>query len=190
MNTQDFINQLNTGEPVLAGTETYKFMHGVSQDALKITMEMNNKYHTPEELLELFSQLIGKQVDPTFCLFPPFYTDCGKNITVGKRVFINSGCRFQDQAGVTIGDDCLIGHNAVLATLNHGMSPADRKNLYPAPIRIGNNVWLGANVTVLPGVTIGDNAVVAAGAVVTKDVPENMIVAGVPAKILKSIHDN
>ena len=120
-------------------------------------------------------------MDETFGLFPPFYTDCGKNIHIGKNVFINMGCKFQDQGGIYIGDGALIGHNVVLATLNHAMSPEDRASMIPAPIRIGKRVWIGANATVLPGVTIGDGSIVAAGAVVTKDVPENTVVAGVPA---------
>ena len=162
-------------------------MHLVSQEAMKITAELNNAYHTLEEIQSLMSRLIGKPLDESFGMFPPFYTDCGKNITIGKNVFINSGCRFQDQGGISIGDDTLIGHNAVFATLNHGLKPDKRQDLYPAPIHIGKNVWIGANVTVLPGVTIGDNAVIAAGAVVTKDVPENTIAGGVPAKEIKKI---
>ena len=163
------------------GSEAHLFMHGVSQEALRLTAEINGSYHEPEELRSLFSQLIGRPVDETFGLFPPFYTDCGKNIHIGKNVFINMGCKFQDQGGIYIGDGALIGHNVVLATLNHAMSPEDRASMIPAPIRIGKRVWIGANATVLPGVTIGDGAIVAAGAVVTKDVPENIVVAGVPA---------
>ena len=163
------------------GIEAHLFMHGVSQEALRLTAEINGSYHEPEELRSLFSQLIGRPVDETFGLFPPFYTDCGKNIHIGKNVFINMGCKFQDQGGIYIGDGALIGHNVVLATLNHAMSPEDRASMIPAPIRIGKRVWIGANATVLPGVTIGDGSIVAAGAVVTKDVPENTVVAGVPA---------
>lgn len=163
------------------GSEAHLFMHGVSQEALRLTAEINGSYHEPEELRSLFSQLIGRPVDETFGLFPPFYTDCGKNIHIGKNVFINMGCKFQDQGGIYIGDGALIGHNVVLATLNHAMSPEDRASMIPAPIRIGKRVWIGANATVLPGVTIGDGSIVAAGAVVTKDVPENTVVAGVPA---------
>jgi acetyltransferase-like isoleucine patch superfamily enzyme len=162
-------------------------MHKVSQEALKLTAELNGRYHTPEEIRELFSQLIGKPVDKTFAMFPPFNTDCGKNISVGKNVFINSGCRFQDQGGITIGDGTLIGHNVVLATLNHDIDPRKRSTIHPRPILIGKNVWIGANVTIVPGVTIGDGATIAAGAVVTKDVPENVIVGGVPAKFIKKI---
>ena len=120
-------------------------------------------------------------------LMPPFHADFGKNIYVGKLVFINAGCSFQDQGGITIGDGCLLGHNTVIATLNHDENPAKRNNLFPAPVVIGNRVWIGSNATILPGVTIGDNAIVAAGAVVTKDVPPDTVVAGVPAKILRKI---
>ena len=92
-------------------------------------------------------------------MFPPFTTDCGKNIRVGKNVFINSGCRFQDQGGITLGDETLVGHNVVFATLNHGFAPEDRGTTYPKPIRTGKKVWIGANATILPGVTIGDHAI-------------------------------
>ncbi|MFP3919655.1 sugar O-acetyltransferase [Lysinibacillus telephonicus] len=187
MEIQEFLEHLNRGEAVEGGSEMHQMMHNVSQEALKLTSVINGKYHTPEEIQELFSQLIGKPVDKTFAMFPPFYTDCGKNIKVGKNVFINSGCRFQDQGGITIGDGVLIGHNVVLATLNHDIDPRKRSNMYPAPITIGHNVWIGANATVVPGVNIGDGAIIAAGAVVTKDVPPNVIVGGVPAKILKEI---
>lgn len=165
----------------------YQYMRQASQRAIKLTMAMNNQYHEPEELVRLFSELIGKPVGEGFCLFPPFYTDYGQNITIGKNVFINSSCHFQDQGGITIGDGSLIGHNVVLATLNHEMSPARRQNLVPAPIVLGKNVWIGANATITSGVTIGDGAIVAAGAVVTKDVPAMTVVGGVPAKVIKQI---
>ena len=133
------------------------------------------------------SRLTGKPVDQAFGLFPPFYTDCGQNITLGKGVFINSGCRFQDQGGIEIGDGALIGHNVVLATLNHDFAPDRRGTLHPAPIRIGRGVWIGASATVLPGVTIGDGAIVAAGAVVTRDVPARSVAAGVPARVVRTL---
>lgn len=157
------------------------------QEAIKITMEMNNSYHTPEELREIMSRLTGKKVDDTFRLFPPFYTDFGKNITIGKDVFINSGCHFQDQGGITIGDGSLIGHNVVLATINHDLRPSQKRKNHYAPITIGNNVWIGSNAVILPGVTIGEWAVVAAGAVVTKDVPPYTVVGGTPARIIKQV---
>jgi acetyltransferase-like isoleucine patch superfamily enzyme len=162
-------------------------MHKAAQDALRVTAKLNGQYHTPGEIRALMSELTGKPVDEGFGLFPPFYTDCGKNINLGKNVFINSGCRFQDQGGITIGDGALIGHLVVLATLNHGIAPGQRRDMMGGPIVIGKNVWIGANVTVLPGVAIGENSIIAAGAVVTKDVPANVIAGGVPAKILKPI---
>lgn len=187
MDLDQFLQHLNSGNPVQGGSEAHQFMHGASQEALKITSEINGCYHTPEELRALFSRLIGQEVDESFALFPPFHTDCGKNIHVGKNVFINMGCKFQDQGGIEIGDGALIGHNVVLATLNHAMSPKDRGTMIPAPIRIGKHVWIGSNATVLPGVTIGDGAIVAAGAVVTRDVPENTIVGGVPARVMRPL---
>ena len=189
MDLEAFLDHLSSGKPVQGGSEAHLFMHGVSQEALRLTAEINGNYHEPAELRALFSQLIGKPVDETFGLFPPFYTDCGKNIHIGKNVFINMGCKFQDQGGIFIGDGALIGHNVVLATLNHAISPKDRSSMIPAPIHIGKNVWIGSNATILPGVTIGDGAIVAAGAVVTKDVLENTIVGGVPAKVIRTIRE-
>lgn len=187
MDLQEYLDQLNQGKTVVGGSPAHQFMHQFSQQALAITGQLNTGYHTPEEIRQLFSQLIGKPVDETFALFPPFSTDCGKNITLGKRVFLNAGCRFQDQGGIHIGDDVLIGHNVVLATLNHDIAPLRRSSMHPAPIVIGSRVWIGSNATVLAGVTIGDNAIVAAGAVVTRDVPPATIVAGVPAKVLRPL---
>ena len=162
-------------------------LRAASQRALRLACELNGKYHTPEEVRSLFFQITGQEEDETFCLFPPFHTDYGGGITVGRNVFINSGCHFQDQGGITLGDGALIGHNVVLATLNHDEDPALRQTLHPAPIVIGKNVWIGANATVTPGVTIGDGAIVAAGAVVTRDVPPNVVVGGVPARFIRNI---
>lgn len=189
MELKDFLQHMNSGQPVPSGSEIHKYMVELSHEAMRITCELNGFYHEPEEIRTLMSRLIGKPIDETFAMFPPFYTDCGKNITFEKNVFINSGCRFQDQGGIRIGEGALIGHNVVLATLNHGLAPKDRGTTYPAPIVIGKNVWIGANATVVSGVTVGDNSVIAAGAVVTKDVPKNTVVGGVPAKLLKKLED-
>lgn len=169
------------------GLPVYQYQRIAAQRAIRLTTELNFRYHRPEEVTRLFSELIGKSVGEGFCLFPPFYTDYGQNITIGKNVFLNTSCHFQDQGGITIGDGTLIGHNVVLATLNHDVDPERRQHTYPAPIVIGKNVWIGANATVTPGVTIGDGAIVAAGAVVTKDVPPMTVVGGVPAKIIKML---
>lgn len=157
------------------------------QEAIKITMEMNNRYHTPEELRELMARLTGRDIDDSFRLFPPFYTDFGKNIFIGKDVFINSGCHFQDQGGVWIEDGAMIGHNVVVATINHDLAPENNRKNHYAPVTIGSHAWIGSNVTILPGVTIGEWAVVAAGAVVTKNVEPYTVVGGIPAKLIKRI---
>ena len=187
MSLNEFLDYVKTGAPIKAGSEYMMFCGMMTQEALKITMEMNNRYHSTEEIQELFSQLTAQPVNRALNLIPPFHTDFGKNIHIGKFVFINSGCTFQDQGGITIGDGCLIGHNATIATLNHDKDPERRGDNYPSPVVIGNGVWIGSNVTVLPGVTIGDYAIIAAGAVVTKDVAAGTIVAGTPAKVIKSI---
>jgi acetyltransferase-like isoleucine patch superfamily enzyme len=187
MELEQLLMHFNRGDTLGEDPRVIEIMRYYSREAQKITMEINTRYHEPEELAALFSKLIGRPVGEGFGLFPPFYTDFGKNITVGKNVFINAGCKFQDQGGITIGDGALIGHNVVLATLNHDMDPSRRQQLHPAPIRIGNNVWIGAGAVVTQGVTIGDNAVIAAGAVVTKDVAANAVAGGVPAKFIKWI---
>lgn len=187
MDLQEFLNIANRQSPIAPGTEAHMFMCQLSQRALRITMKLNNTYHSPEEIREIMAELTGRPIPNTFNMFPPFYTDCGVNLHIGENVFFNSGCRFQDQGGIYIGDGTLIGHNVVLATINHDMNPEKRGINYPKPIKIGKNAWIGANATVLPGVTIGDGAVIAAGAVVTKDVPDNCVVGGIPAKLIRKI---
>ncbi len=186
----EFIRIMDDQDRVVAKSDVHNTMHLLSEEARKITCVLNGGYHTNEEIRALFSELTGRDVDETFVLFPPFYTDCGKNIKVGKNVFINSGCCFQDQGGVIISDDVLIGQQVVLATLNHDIVPSKRKDMYPRPVKIGKNVWIGAHATILSGVEIGENSIVAAGAVVTKSVPDNVVVAGVPAKIIRHIDKN
>ncbi len=187
MDREEFSEAMKAGGVIEAGSPTHLYMHEMSQRALKFTAEINGSYHEPEALRRLFFELIGREYDETFGLFPPFSTDYGLNIKLGKRVFLNSGCCFQDQGGITIGDDVLIGQQVVIATLNHDLNPDKRGDMFPAPVTIGNRVWIGAHATILPGVTIGDGAVVGAGAVVTRDVPENAVVLGVPAKIVRTI---
>ena len=189
MNTEQFKKEMKNRTYIEADSEAHLHMHEEADNARKITAQINNSYHTMPELRQLFSQLTGQKVDENFGLFPPFYTDYGKNITLGKSVFINEGCCFQDQGGIEIGDNVLIGQQVVIATLNHDLAPDKRANMIPAPVKIGNSVWIGAHATILGGVTIGDNAVVAAGAVVTKDVPANTVVGGVPAKTIKKIEE-
>ena len=182
-----FLERMDSGEEVEAGSEVHRLMTAASERAMRITSRMNAKFDSLSDTRDQFERLLNRPIPKSVGLFLPFTTDCGLNTHLGEGVFINAGCRFQDQGGIYIGDRALIGHNAVIATLNHNLDPAKRANVLPAPVHIGADAWLGSNVTVLPGVTIGEGAVVAAGAVVTKDVPARTVVGGVPAKVIKTL---
>lgn len=187
MELNDLLAELDAGHTITGDSPLHGIMHRVSQEAQRITGELNGGYHEPARVRELLAQLTGKPVDESVTLFPPFNADFGRNITLGKRIFINAGCKFQDQGGVTIGDDTLIGHNVVIATLNHELAPSRRADMHPAPVVIGRNVWIGSNATILPGVGIGDDAVVAAASVVTRDVPAGAVVVGSPARVVRTV---
>ena len=184
---EELLAELNAGHTVVAGSALHRVMSGAAQDALRITAELNGSYHDEAGVRALLGQLIGTPVDDSVVLFPPFHTDFGRNTTIGQNVFINMGCKFQDQGGLTIQDGALIGHNVVIATLNHPLDPAHRANAVPAPVVIGEGAWIGSNATILPGVTVGDGAVVAAASVVTRDVPAGTVVVGSPARVRRRV---
>lgn len=186
MTIEDFKEFVKSGRPIDT-EEAVAVLHSQNEVARRITSELNNKYHSMDEIRSIMSELFGYEVPDNFRVFPPFYTDFGRNIHVGENVFINAGCQFQDQGGVWLGDGCLIGHNVVFATLNHDLNPERRQICIPRSIVLGKNVWVGSNSTILAGVRIGDNAVVAAGSVVTRDVEPNSVVGGVPARLIKKI---
>ncbi|UEJ82400.1 sugar O-acetyltransferase [Brachybacterium halotolerans subsp. kimchii] len=185
MDLETFLAQMDAGAPALPGGPAARMMDDLADEAIALCMELNTRVTTLDERVEIMSRLTGRDVPASFRIFPPFTTDCGKNTRIGERAFINSGCRFQDQGGITLGDDCLIGHNVVIATLNHDLDPSRRATTIPRPVVVGESAWIGANATLLPGVTIGKGAVVAAGAVVTKDVPPRTVVGGVPARVIR-----
>jgi len=144
-----------------------------------------------EEIRAIFSELIGRPVDDTFTLIPPFYAAGGQNIRIGRKVFINQCCTIYDMGGVDIGDLVMIGPNVSLITVGHALKPSERRSYVESkPIVIGRNVWIAAGVTIVGGVTVGENSVIAAGAVVTKDVPANALAAGNPARVIRSLEDN
>ena len=187
MNARDIFERERAGEVIAITDPDYAKIAALITEAQQIVAEMNTGYRSPADMRALFERLTGVPVDASFWLMQPFYTDFGKNIRVGRNVFVNHACEFMDRGGITIGDDVLIGPKVNLVTINHPLDPARRRATYCAPIVIERGAWLGAAVSVMPGVTIGKNAVVAANAVVTKDVPPNAIVGGVPARFIRWI---
>ena len=148
-----------------------------------------NASTTIEEMRQRLSELIQSDIDKTTTVFVPFHTNFGKHIKIGKNVFINHACTFLDLGGITIEDDVQIGPKVNLITENHPVAPSQRKNLDLKSIVIKRNAWIGAAATILPGVTVGENSIVAAGAVVNKDVPPDTIVGGIPARIIRRIEE-
>lgn len=187
MHAEDIFMREKAGAVISINDPEYYKIDGLITEAQKIIAAMNTGYQPPVKVRELFSRLTGVATPESFCLLPPFYTDFGKNIRVGENVFINHGCEFMDRGGITIADRVLFGPKVNLITIGHPVDPANRRSTVCAPITIEENVWIGVGVSIMPGVTVGKNAIVSAGAVVTKNVPPNSIVAGVPAKVIKTI---
>jgi acetyltransferase-like isoleucine patch superfamily enzyme len=161
-------------------------------EAVASTIQQTSALNTAtsvDEIRDRLSNIIETEIDKTTIVFVPFYTNFGKHIKIGKNVFINHACSFLDLGGITIEDEVLIGPKVNLITENHPVNPSQRKSLILNSILIKKNAWIGAGATILPGVTVGENSIIAAGALVTKDVPDNTIVGGVPAKIINSIFE-
>ena len=156
-------------------------------DTMKLAYELNTGYHSPEEVRDYLSQIIGRKVDESVTLLPPFYVDFGKNIRIGKRCWIQQGCTFFDRGGNTIGNDVFIAPKVNLITINHDSDPENRSATYGRPIVIEDKVWIGINSTILPGVTVGYGSIVGANSVVTHDVSPYTVVGGNPAKFIKEI---
>ncbi len=187
MELGELLAGFDRGETIGTDPEVISAMRHFIAENRRLLFEINNVWHEPDEISDLFRQITSKPVGEGFRLTPPFYTDFGKNISIGDHVFINADCKFQDQGGISIGDRTFIGHNVVLATLDHDLDPEKRLLMHPAPIKIGKNVWIGSNAVITKGVTVGDNAVIAAGAVVTKDVPPDTVAGGVPARVIRQL---
>jgi len=182
---KDIFERLLHGETILPNDPQMSRLREEAYAVKEMLVQMNVSSN-PEEITQLLSRILNKELQ-NVAVFTPIYINCGKSISIGKNVFINFDCTFLTLGGITIEDDVLIGPKVSLITENHPINPQERKGLIAKPIHIKRNAWIGANVTILPGVTIGENAIVAAGAVVSKDVPDNVIVGGIPAKIIKNI---
>lgn len=183
---KDIFERMKAGDIIsLDDPEFYKVNEFVNR-TLALTPLLNASTDTGLIRLRL-SDITGAQLDESVTVFAPFYTNFGRFIRIGTGVFINHACSFLDMGGITLEDDVLIGPKANLITENHPLDAANRRSLICRPILVKRKAWIGAGATILPGVTIGENAVVAAGAVVSKDVPDNTIVGGVPAKVIRTI---
>jgi acetyltransferase-like isoleucine patch superfamily enzyme len=180
-------NRPKSGEPIRLADPEHQNILAVVDRTLRLTNQLNNSGDV-NIVRELLGDIIGNRIDETTTIFPPFYVNFGRFITIGKNVFINHACSFLDIGGITIEDHVLIGPRVNIVSENHPLDPTDRRALITQPVVIKRNAWIGAGATILPGVTIGENAVVAAGAVVSNDVPANTVVGGVPAKFIKVIN--
>lgn len=172
---------------ILPHSSLFTEIHELKANNDRLVMEMNSGYHDSDEVNKLLSKVTGNEIDNSTHISLPFYTDFGKHIKFGKDIFINQNVTFVDLGGIYIEDNVLIGPMSRIITVNHLVNPDERRGIEVKPVTIKKNAWLGANVTILPGVVVGENSIVSADSTVTKDVPDNVIVAGTPARVLKEI---
>lgn len=182
----NIFERLTSGEQIPMNHPDYAEIGVEVNKTIGLSTKLNASTNV-DETREILGQIIGVPVDESTTLFTPFYTNYGKNISLGKNVFINHACSFLDLGGITIEDDVMIGPRVSITSENHPTDIETRKSMVPSSVLIKKNVWIGASATILPGVTVGENSVVAAGALVNKDVPPNTVVAGVPAKVIKQL---
>nr|WP_322625341.1 sugar O-acetyltransferase [uncultured Flavobacterium sp.] len=184
--SSDIFERLYKGDTVSADDGQMDLLREASYATKKLVLKMNRS-SDPAEIRNLLSRITDTEIHESTAVFTPLLINYGKHTKIGKNVFINFDCIFLDLGGITIENNVQIAPRVSLLSEGHPLSPQDRHALVPGQITIKKNAWIGAAATILPGVTIGENAIVAAGAVVTKDVPDNTVVAGIPAKIIKTI---
>ena len=187
MDANEFRKRFARGEEITTTNDLGAFMHERAVVVRRACRIINAQPLDNDTLRERIGILLGEAIDPTTTILPPVVFDAGLNVHFGARVFVNADCKFQDQGGIWIGDGALIGHNCVFATLDHDEDPARRGTLHPSSIVLEENVWIGSNATILGGMRIGAGAIVAAGAVVTRDVAPMTVVGGVPARFIRGV---
>lgn len=153
----------------------------IAQDLATVSVRDQKRVH------ELMGDILAKPLPQSTTLLPPLYIDYGKPVTIGENCFIQQCCTFFGRGGITIGNGVFIGPKVNLITINHDMNPENRSATYGKPIEIEDNVWIGINSTILPGVKISYGAIVGAQSVVTHDVAPMTVVAGNPAKVIRKI---
>ena len=186
----DILERDKKGFPISNKEPEFYRIHEIQNKTRRLLAKLNLEYHSDDETRAILEKLTECNIDKSVTLCAPFYTDFGRNIEFGKNIFINTGCTFMDRGTITIGDGAYIGPNVNLVTINHDINPDKRDITYCKPIIIEKNVWIGVGATVLPGVTVGEGSIIAAGAVVNENVPPMTIVGGIPAKIIKRINQN
>lgn len=185
--SKDLIKRLGTMEFISHKDTIFTEINGILEDTLRLTTDLNSGYKTPEEVRKILSKITGDEIDNSIQVLTPFNTDFGRNIKLGKDIFINKSCMFVDLGGIELEDNVLIGPEVKVLSVNHPVDPIKRRGVILKSVKIKRNAWVGAGAVICPGVTIGENSVIGAGSVVTKDVPDNSVYAGVPAKFIKNI---
>lgn len=184
---EDIFERDLNGEMVSPSDPGYDGLINAIWDTMKTADELNDGHHTPDEVRCILGKIIEQEVDESVTLLPPFYVDYGKHIKIGKGCFIQQCCTFFGRGGITLGEKVLVGPKVNIITINHDPDPENCSATYGRPVVIGDNVWIGINSTILPGVRIGYGTIIGANSVVTKDVPPMTVVAGNPARVIKTL---
>ncbi|WP_297286766.1 DapH/DapD/GlmU-related protein [uncultured Brachyspira sp.] len=184
MNVKEFLENYKNGKEINMFSEEFQIIYNKMQETEKLLWQYNNTFQSYKNNRDILNKIFETNLDESVIIMPSFHIDIG-NVEFGKNVFINKNCTIMDIGGVIIEDNVQIAHNVSIITPNHDYN--NRNILIPKRITIKKNVWIGTAAIILPGVSIGENSIVAAGAVVNKDVPSGTIVGGNPAKVIKEI---
>ncbi|AKP03934.1 DapH/DapD/GlmU-related protein [Companilactobacillus pabuli] len=176
------------GQTIIYNSSEYDELEPIVQKDIEILRKYNQTTHSYEESQSLLDELF-EQKNENLTIMPPFNVDFGPQVNLGKNIYINKNVNMVSLGGVNIEDNVLIGPKAIIISINHDQNEKNRRNLIPKSVHLKKNSWIGAGAIVLPGITIGKNSIVGAGSVVTKDVPDNAVVVGNPAKVIKKLEN-